>query len=85
MTVSRSVRRPGFNNLVGALNPKITLSETAPIKPKDKDLWVNLLDNSESRWDSSTSEWVRIIGSVINITGYLIESSVTSSVDIQLL
>ena len=53
--VSRSVRRPGFGPMIGASNPKITVSLTAPRLPKLHDLWLNITASPAvwKWWDGS--------------------------------
>ena len=75
MAVSRSVRRPGYNNLEGALNSKQTVSAIRPLKPKDKDRWINTSENKEYRFDKTLNDWVLISGgsSELVISGQLEE------------
>lgn len=58
-SVSRSVRRPGYGTLVGAQNPKITVSATAPSFPKDKELWFDISTAPAvwKWWDAANSIW----------------------------
>jgi hypothetical protein len=42
---SRCIKRSGFHNLIGALNPKISISSMPPLKPKQYDLWINTQEN----------------------------------------
>lgn len=57
MAVGRCVRRPGFNNLEGALNPKTTVSTVAPLKPKRYDIWISTLENKKYYWSGS---WILV-------------------------
>jgi hypothetical protein len=38
---SRSSRRPGNGAHIGSLNPSIHVGVTAPVNPRDNDLWFN--------------------------------------------
>lgn len=57
---SRSVRRPGYSNLVGALNPKVTVSTEAPYAPAVNNIWINSTTNSINYWNGS--EWINSTG-----------------------
>jgi hypothetical protein len=59
MINSRVSKRSGYGVHRGATNPKLTVNDTAPLNPKNKDLW---LDTSSSpavlKWyDASTTTW----------------------------
>jgi len=57
---SRSSRRPGVSVNRGSLNPKITVSTTAPLNPKNKDMWFDITA-SPGTWkyyDTATTAWI---------------------------
>jgi hypothetical protein len=60
MSNSRSSRRVGNGIHMGSLNPNITVSDTAPDDPNDKDLWFDIT-SSPGTWyyyDEATDTWI---------------------------
>ena len=51
MKNSRVTKRPGFGVLRGANNPRITVSDTAPLNPKYGDIWVDVTTPATPVWN----------------------------------
>ena len=62
--MAKAQNRPGFGNMVGAINSKSTASYNAPQEPKTNDIWINQYDNTISKW--SGTAWVLISPIVIS-------------------
>jgi hypothetical protein len=66
---NRATQRAGFSNLVGANNPQIIYSTTAPVAPKLKTIWINTTDNTQQYW--SGTAWISMGGGGGSIWGAL--------------
>lgn len=56
----RAQKRPGFGVLRGALNPKMTLSVTAPNSPQKYDIWIDVSNDEFNYYDGA--DWVTLSG-----------------------
>jgi hypothetical protein len=59
-----ATNRPGYGAMSGAVNPRTIISPTAPVAPKNKDIWINSTAGNQSQQYWNGTAWVSIgIGS----------------------
>jgi hypothetical protein len=58
--MGRATNRAGYSNLSGAANPRIVYSETAPVNPKTKDIWINTSSIDQSKYRYNGTVWVAV-------------------------
>jgi hypothetical protein len=79
----RAQKRAGFGVLRGALNPKMTLSVTAPNSPSKYDIWIDTSTDEFNYWDGA--DWVTLSGgggtTPPGTIVYLFSQLMTGSVD----
>jgi len=66
--MARAERRSGFGVNKGSLNPKTTVSETAPVSPSHKDNWIDIVNALHYFYDATLAEWVLIGGIAVSTT-----------------
>jgi len=49
--MGRASKRAGYGQQRGSINPKITVSVTAPNQPKKYDIWVDITTASAPVWN----------------------------------
>jgi hypothetical protein len=77
MITSRVSKRPGYGVNRGATNPKVTVSDTAPLNPRNRDLFLDTTTEALSRWDAGASppDWVPVLAGVGGASTIYVQSS----------